>query len=80
MAKIHPDEKSVPDDVAIRHKAPEPTVLAVIAIVAHHKVTSLGNPTGHTPVTVDASIGVCMLRRSTNLHSISVDKNDAVLD
>src|ERR1700688_5003013 len=61
IAEIHPYEKRVPDDVSIRHEAPESTVFAVVAIVAHDEVTSLGDRTCHAPVTVDASVGICML-------------------
>src|SRR5262249_49907641 len=35
------NDQRTPDDILLRHKAPIPAVLAVITVIAHHKVISL---------------------------------------
>ncbi len=40
---VHPDEKGLANQIGFRHGTPITTVIAVIAVITHHKIVALRN-------------------------------------
>src|ERR1700743_1272990 len=52
---VEPDTGRLADQVRLGHEAPDPAILAVVAIVAHHEIVSgRHRATPHRPITQQA--------------------------
>src|SRR5690606_5528301 len=58
ITEIHPHEKGLADDVALRHEAPVARVQRVVPVVAHHEIVPLGNLAHHAFDTVAAVVAI----------------------
>ena len=69
---VKPYEKRAPHQVGLRYKAPDPTVTAVIPIVAHHKVVALWHHTTQTGWGDLTALGITGLRNKTQGHPVII--------
>ena len=80
VAKVHPDDECLADDITVWHEAPVAAVGAVVAVVAHHEILASRHDAGEFVFCVVAGLAQRELLDAGEVKVAAIGRvQDAVL-
>src|SRR5690349_6933982 len=80
LVEIEPHGNRLPDDILVRHEAPDATVRRIVAVVTHHEIVPCGHGAGYAFAIVVAIFAKRERPRERNRRGGVTLQKDGVLD